>query len=153
MEDEVIAHFFKPWFHYCNNVLAHDHAANEPFYDWDDQVYFDLMGNIARGGGFKDHFRKIGPYMSESTVLFRDLEVTAVAEDFVHTTQMQNFKGKTTDGHAFEYSYRLTQLVRKTEGGWKIVHEHLSFPCDMQTGTANFSGSQWNIEDAYNLNK
>ncbi|WYZ42294.1 hypothetical protein EsH8_V_001189 [Colletotrichum jinshuiense] len=91
--------------------------------------------------------------MANAQVLFRDLEVTAAAPDFVHTTQMQNFKGETTDGHKFEYSYRLTQFIRKTDSGWKIVHEHLSFPCDMKTGVADFSGGgKWVLDEKrYNL--
>lgn len=149
----MVQRFFKPWFYYCNNILATNHAANEEFYDWDDQIYFDLMGNIPRQGGFKEHFCKIGPYMCNAQVMFRDLEVTAVSEDFVHTTQMQKFTGETTDGDKFDYSYRMTQFIRKTAGRWKIVHEHLSFPCDMKTGVANLAGVDWSIENAYDLNK
>ncbi|KAH7054559.1 hypothetical protein B0J12DRAFT_784551 [Macrophomina phaseolina] len=151
--EEELVDFFKRWFYYCNNVMAANVAGNEPFYDWEDQVYFDLMGNISRGEGFKEHFGAIGPYMNNANIAFKELEITATAPDAVHTTQLQRFKGVAKDGRAFDFTYRLTQILRKTEDGWKIVHEHLSFPVDMQTGRANFTDSNWDMREAYNLSK
>lgn len=151
--EEELVDFFRRWFYYCNNTLSSNVGANEPFYDWEDQVYFDLMGNIPRDGGFREHFASIGPYMSNASMAFKDLEITATALDAAHTTQLQRFQGVAKDGRAFDYVYRLTQLLRKTEDGWKIVHEHLSFPVDLQTGKANLTGRNWDLSEAYNLKK
>jgi len=32
---------------------------------------------------------------------------------------------------------RLTDVDRNMAGGWKIVHEHVSFPVDLATGKAD----------------
>ena len=34
--------------------------------------------------------------------------------------------------------FRFTDVLRKMNGKWLIVHEHLSFPVDPETGKADF---------------
>ena len=42
------------------------------------------------------------------------------------------------DGKAFTLVFRFTDVLRKMNGKWLIVHEHLSFPVDPETGKADF---------------
>jgi ketosteroid isomerase-like protein len=37
-----------------------------------------------------------------------------------------------------DLNIRVTDVLRKTNGRWLIIHEHASFPVDMATGKADF---------------
>ena len=50
-----------------------------------------------------------------------------------HWTVTDN-AGKVTD-----MTFRFTDVLEKDKGKWFIVHEHVSFPVDPTTGTADFA--------------
>jgi ketosteroid isomerase-like protein len=95
-------------------------------------MYFDLMG-LVRRGGFEKHYDIITPYLADATSTFEDLEIVAVSKTFGYSTMIQRLHGKTAEGDPFDFRFRLTSLLRKTEGKWKYIHEHFSFPVDMKT--------------------
>ena len=43
------------------------------------------------------------------------------------------------DGQAMPMVFRFTDVLRRAGGKWLIVHEHLSFPVDPDSGKADFS--------------
>ncbi|MBZ5610703.1 MAG: nuclear transport factor 2 family protein [Acidobacteriia bacterium] len=43
------------------------------------------------------------------------------------------------DGKQLDSTVRMTDVYRKINGKWLIVHEHLSFPVDMATGKADLT--------------
>lgn len=88
------------------------------------------------------------------------MEIIAVAKDFGYCTMeqvrvtrylqimlatnhiFQHYWGTSTDGHDFDFKFRITSLLKKIDGRWKWVHEHVSFPVNIATKIADFTCSQ-----------
>ena len=49
------------------------------------------------------------------------------------------FVGTDKDGKSVDNTIRLTDVYRKINGKWLIVHEHASFPVDPATGKADLT--------------
>jgi ketosteroid isomerase-like protein len=65
----------------------------------------------------------------------RDLEITADAHlAFCHF--LVRISGTMVDGTEVGMWVRATSCLRKSNDGWKIVHEHASVPFDAETGKA-----------------
>ncbi len=45
------------------------------------------------------------------------------------------------EGKQRTLTFRATNVYRKIEGHWRIIHEHNSFPVDLVTGRADISGT------------
>jgi len=54
---------------------------------------------------------------------------------YAHNIQTCHFTGK--DGSKFDLVVRVSDVLRKTDGKWLIVHEHVSVPVDLMTGKAD----------------
>jgi hypothetical protein len=39
----------------------------------------------------------------------------------------------------FDFTTRVTDLYKETDGRWMVIHEHLSVPVDLATGTPDLS--------------
>jgi ketosteroid isomerase-like protein len=136
-EEQEILDFYISWQHYCNHIFNKDPDAGKKWYDVAEVMYHDLMGNGARGD-FEEHYDRIGPYLANAHIAYRDLEITATAKDFGYATMVQRYWGVTKDGHDFDFKYRIIGLLTKREGRWLWVHEHISFPVDLKTRLADF---------------
>ena len=66
-----------------------------------------------------------------------DLHVTA-SGSMAYVYGVDNWMVTDKDGKAFTLAFRFTDVLRKMNGKWLIVHEHLSFPVDPETGKADF---------------
>jgi uncharacterized protein (TIGR02246 family) len=99
-----------------------------------DHVAFDVVPPFSRTGmdeariAFKEWFDMYeGPidisFEEVKTHLDRDL---AVVHALVHT--VGKVQGKTMDGWT-----RSTLVLKKQNGSWSIIHDHASFPMDMNT--------------------
>ncbi|KAL6405122.1 hypothetical protein AUP68_11966 [Ilyonectria robusta] len=91
---------------------------------------------------YKAHYDHITPYLGKTNQRFRQVEITAVTPHFGYITAVQRVDGTAADGSPYDFSFRSTSMVRKVEGVWKYVHEHYSFPVDMATKIADFTGKQ-----------
>lgn len=61
----------------------------------------------------------------------RDLHVTTDGDlAFVHSINRVN--GTLVDGHATDLWLRWTACVRRSEGAWLVVHDHVSLPADLR---------------------
>ena len=104
----------------------------------DDVVLFDIMGPPREFAGQKalhDHMEEFAGF-KDVKVDFLELKVIsdgklALARSVVHMT------GKDSTGKPFEITFRQTDVWRKTNGQWKLIHEHASYPIDMKTGKAD----------------
>ncbi|PVH76696.1 hypothetical protein DL98DRAFT_535478 [Cadophora sp. DSE1049] len=130
-EEEILEHY-KAFSKFCNVDCLTNPDKGKEFYDLNECMYFDLMGPVGRGG-FEKHYDVITPYLADATSTFENLEIVAVSKTFGYSTMIQRLYGKTAEGDAFDFRFRLTSLLRKTEGKWKYIHEHFSFPIDMKT--------------------
>jgi ketosteroid isomerase-like protein len=56
---------------------------------------------------------------------------------FSHSNQRAVVTDK--DGKKADITFRLTDVYRKINGKWLVVHEHVSVPVDVGTGKADLS--------------
>src|SRR5215471_8235972 len=65
----------------------------------------------------------------------RDLNVTTDGDlAFVHS--VNHVKGTLASGHTTELWVRWTACFRRIDGVWRIVHDHVSVPADLEHGQA-----------------
>lgn len=106
-----------------------------------DYFIFDLMGHVTRPN-LEAHYDHITPYLGKTNQRFREVEITAVTGEFGYITAIQRVDGTAADQSPYDFSFRSTSLVRKVDGRWQYIHEHYSFPVDMATKIADFTGQQ-----------
>jgi len=61
-----------------------------------------------------------------------DLQITA-ADSLGYSHSIQHVSGTDTKGQPIDLTVRLTDVYRKINGNWLIVHEHVSVPVDLDT--------------------
>ena len=65
----------------------------------------------------------------------RDLRITT-GNDVAFCHSLNRVRSTMTTGETTETWVRVTVGFRKMEGMWRITHEHVSVPCDMETARA-----------------
>ncbi|KAH6980790.1 hypothetical protein BKA56DRAFT_656873 [Ilyonectria sp. MPI-CAGE-AT-0026] len=139
--EEEILEFYTKFGNFLNHVAHTDTEAGKAFFELKDYFIFDLMGTVSRPN-LEAHYDHITPYLGKTNQRFRQVEITAVTPHFGYITAVQRVDGTAADGSPYDFSFRSTSMVRKVEGVWKYVHEHYSFPVDMATKIADFTGKQ-----------
>ena len=121
---------------YTNAVLAKDVEAFVDLYD--ENVYvFDMWnswsyeGRAAWRGLVEEWFGSLGD--EQVGVEFTEVGVTAAGDMAVaHTTV--TYKGLSAEGEELRrLDNRMTWGLTKSNGSWKVVHEHSSAPADLET--------------------
>ena len=69
-----------------------------------------------------------------------DLDIT-VDGNLGFSHMIQYVKGTDTKGQNFDSAFRITDVYQKINGEWLIVHEHVSVPVDLETGTPDMKSS------------
>jgi len=125
--------------HKIATVTTGDEAMK--YYDsGDDVVVFDVMGPPREFAGHKavhDHADEFSGIKDEK-VDFLELQVVSDGK-LALARSVQHFTGKGADGKPFDSTFRVTDVWRKTNGQWKLVHTHVSVPVDMKTGKADMA--------------
>jgi uncharacterized protein (TIGR02246 family) len=67
-----------------------------------------------------------------------DLAITADGEH-AYSHSIQHVSGSDTKNQPFDLVVRVTDVYRKTNGKWLIVHEHVSVPVDLETKQPDLS--------------
>ena len=99
-------------------------------------VYFDAfvprqyVGYTAYRKDYANFF-KLFPGPSSSTI--SDLRVTA-SGTLAYASSIDRWTVTGTDKKAVTMIFRSTDVFRKVNGKWLVIHEHLSFPVDPVTG-------------------
>ena len=75
-------------------------------------------------------------FAGDLTVEVEDSRITtsgelALVDALVHLT------GRTSDGKPFDHWIRGTNGLRKIDGKWLVIHDHVSVPADIMTGRAS----------------
>ncbi|ETN40974.1 uncharacterized protein HMPREF1541_05254 [Cyphellophora europaea CBS 101466] len=135
-EQEILEHY-KEWFRFNHTDFGNKERAKS-FYDVPETMYFDLMKVIPRGG-FAKHYDDIDEYYDDSHLACRDLEIVATSPESGYGTMVQRYWGIGSDGKEFSFTFRMTSLLRKIDGRWKWIHEHVSFPADLVTGQSDLT--------------
>jgi len=74
-------------------------------------------------------------YPNRIDIEVRDLSVTTQGElAFVHSLNLLN--GTRANGRVSDLSLRWTACFRRIDGVWLVVHDHVSFPADLEHGQA-----------------
>jgi ketosteroid isomerase-like protein len=106
----------------------------------DDVVVFDMMGPPRVFTGRKaihDHWAGF-PEVKDVKADFLELKVISDGKLAVALSE-QHYTAKNADGKPLDMTFRQTDLWRKTNGQWKLVHMHISFPVDLKTGKADMA--------------
>jgi ketosteroid isomerase-like protein len=75
------------------------------------------------------------PYAGPIAYEIRDLDVTTDGDlAFVHS--VNHVKGTLASGHTTDLWLRWTACLRRIDGEWRIVHDHVSVPADLEHGQA-----------------
>ena len=54
-------------------------------------------------------------------------------------TYIVHLTGKRKDGNAMDVTMRITDVLRKVDETWLIVHEHVSVPVELASGKADLT--------------
>ena len=82
-----------------------------------------------------DYETFFGQYDGPIKFEFRDL-VIAANETLGYCHELQRVSGTLKGGKKTEFWLRVTQVYRKIDGQWRVVHEHVSVPTNLETGKA-----------------
>jgi len=83
----------------------------------------------------KDYADFLAPFDGPVTVEFREMRVAAGGDvAFVHC--LERITGKMKNGQKVDMWLRATSGLRKINGKWLIVHDHISVPANLDTGKA-----------------
>jgi uncharacterized protein (TIGR02246 family) len=69
-----------------------------------------------------------------------DLSIDAGGK-LAYSHSAQHISGTDAKGKAVDFTVRVTDVYRKTGGDWRIVHEHVSVPVDMDTRKPDMNSS------------
>lgn len=67
---------------------------------------------------------------------YKDMQIALVTPDFAYAIYLLPYGAKLKGGQTLSLQGRGTDLFKKIDGKWKIVHEHFSLPSDPLTGKA-----------------
>lgn len=128
--------------HSINTAFNQDPGDALKYFDTVKMRFFDAMPHEGGHFGgleipsenFVPHWYEIAPKFV-GIIQFMALQPHACG-DVGFVSMIQFYRGRTREGQEFEMALRATDGLRKQNGEWKIVHEHLSFPVDLETREA-----------------
>jgi hypothetical protein len=92
-----------------------------------------------------DHMEEFAGF-KDLKVNFLELKVISDGK-LALPSSVQHLTGKGADGKPFDITFRVTDLWRKTNGQWKIISAHASFPVDMKTGKADMASKNVSLSN------
>ena len=116
------------------NTIMSIYVPDESLFVFDAFQPRQYVGAKAYRKAYEGFFAAFpGPVMSEVT----DLSITTAGTlGFAHGIDSWVITDK--DGKRLKLVFRWTDVLRKINGKWLVVHEHVSFPVDAATGKADF---------------
>jgi len=118
------------------NAIMSGYVADESLFVFDVVPPRQYIGAKAYRKDWEDFFAAFpGPV---DTFEISDLSVMTDGKlGFSHSIQRAVLTDK--DGKKADIAFRLTDVYRKMNGKWLIIHEHVSVPVDLATGKADLS--------------
>ena len=104
-----------------------------------DVVVFDLLPPLEFVGA--GHYRQnwadwFASWQGLIGYEMRDLTITA-GDEVAFSRSLNHITGTRTDGEKNDVWVRATVCFRKIDGHWKVTHEHMSVPYNMETSKAS----------------
>ena len=103
------------------SLVAYDLVPPLQYKDWD---------------AYRDDYKAFfDQYDAAIEIEFRDLVIAAGAT-FGYSHELQRVSGTLKGGQKAAFWVRVTDVYRKILGQWRVVHEHVSVPANLETGKA-----------------
>ena len=103
----------------------------------DDIVLFDAVPPLEFAG-HKAIYGDLAKFSGNKDVKVDFLELKVISDGKLALARsVQHLTGKNANGAPVDITFRQTDVWRKTNDQWKLIHEHASFPVDMKTGKAD----------------
>jgi ketosteroid isomerase-like protein len=99
---------------------------------------FDIVPPLKFGGADAyrtDYSQFFGQFSGPLHVETPDMHIE-VGGDTAFAFGLERLTGKTSSGAAVDMWLRYTEGLKRVDGQWRVVHEHISVPIDMATGKA-----------------
>ncbi len=107
--------------------------------DGDDVVLFDVMPP-REFAGYKTIYDHMKDFAGFKDVKAEFLELQVISDGKLALARsVQHYTYKDANGKAIDVTFRLTDIWRNTNGQWKIIHQHVSYPIDLKTGKADMA--------------
>ena len=124
----------------CKAVVAKDiDGMIAPFKKTDTLTMFDFGPPRSRGWAqlraANEEFVKEAA--TDTYCIYREIHPVILSTDAAYSWAIMSAGGTMKDGTKMDITIRSTDIWRKIDGAWRIVHEHNSFPTDMKTGMAD----------------
>jgi ketosteroid isomerase-like protein len=103
-----------------------------------DFVSFDVeppLQHVGAGAKRKNWADASAMYQRPRGYDMRDLTITA-GDDVAFAHSLNHDSGTIKDGKTVDFWVRWTACLRKIDGNWLIVHDHVSAPLDRKSGRA-----------------
>jgi len=112
----------------CHEALTHQSQGRpEPFLElWSHAEDVSVMAAV---GGYEVGFEKVSALLSWASTVqsfdswSADNIATAVGPDLALSVELEHY-GQHVDGETKEMTLRATQVYRREEAGWRIIHRH-----------------------------
>jgi uncharacterized protein (TIGR02246 family) len=86
----------------------------------------------------KDWQEFLDSFNGPITVELTDLDITA-EDNLAYSHSIQRVTGTDKQGKKLDLTARVTDVYKKINGNWLVVHEHVSIPVDLDTGKPDLS--------------
>ncbi len=107
-------------------VALHNGDAAPRFQIWSEREPVTLFGawlNATDVQGTREVFRKLAQSMTRSISSDIQLVAADVSGDLAYTAHRE-ITSATVNGQPRDYVLRVTQIYRREDGEWKVVHRH-----------------------------
>lgn len=104
----------------------------------DDVVAFDIVPPLAKVGSsaYQQNYEEFfGMFAGPLEVELRDVRIVA-GDDVAFLHCFDRMSGTLHGGEQFDLWLRVTSGLRRIDGEWRIIHDHVSVPTDFETGAA-----------------
>lgn len=100
----------------------------------EDCTTFDVGAQVKGPEAIKSLWEPCLQFFGDHIGIQRKNESLIVSEELALFTSYNRLTGMASDMDAAKSWLRATVVLRKLEGEWKIIHEHISFPfeCDKE---------------------
>lgn len=101
-----------------------------------DAIYFDVVAPLRFTGASeirRNFLRWFDTWQSAIGVELRELNIL-VSGDVAAACMLHRTSGTLKDGREVDYWVRATVCSQRSDRGWLIKHEHISFPVDLKSG-------------------
>jgi ketosteroid isomerase-like protein len=101
-------------------------------------VAFDIVPPLAKVGSkaYRQNYEEFfGMFKGPLRVELRDVRIVA-GDDVAFLHCFDRMSGTLQGGEEFDLWLRVTSGLRRIDGQWRIIHDHVSVPTNFETGTA-----------------